>query len=68
MEVKDSLPLMMNGTADTELVAKVLTHLAECPRCAEIARKMQQQSHAGNRPKAIRNGWQEQLLLASDVH
>jgi hypothetical protein len=68
MEVKDSLPLMMSGTADAELVAKIQTHLAECPRCAELARKMQEQSHASRQSKSPRNELPEHVLLASDLN
>lgn len=68
MEVKDSLPLMMSGSADAELVAKIQTHLAECPRCAELAKKMQEQSHAARQSTSPPNERQEQVLLASDVN
>jgi hypothetical protein len=68
MEVKDSLPQMMNGTASPELVAKIRTHLAECPRCAELARKMQEQSHAGRQRTSPRNKLRAQVLLANDVN
>ena len=68
MEVKDSLPQMMSCTANAELVAKIQAHLAECPRCAELARKMQEQSHAGSQSTSPRNETREQVLLASDLN
>lgn len=68
MEVKDSLPLMLSGTANAELVAKIQTHLAVCPRCAELVRKMQEQSHGGRQNTPPRNELQEHLLLASDLN
>ena len=42
VEVRDSLPKMMDGSASEELMMKVQAHLAECPRCAELAKKMKE--------------------------
>ena len=67
-EVKDSLPLMMSGTADAELAAKIQTHLAECPMCTKLARKLQEQSHAGRQNTSPRSTRRDSILLASDVN
>jgi hypothetical protein len=68
MEVKDSLPQMMSGTANAELVAKIQTHLAECPMCAELARNLQEQSHAGGQNTSPRSKRRDPMLLASDLN
>lgn len=50
MEVRDSLPLILSDKANQKLVSKIRLHLSACPRCAELARRIQQESYAASRP------------------
>ncbi len=68
VEVRDSLPQMMDGSASEELMMKVQAHLAECPRCAELAKKMKEREmHAAT--ESMRHDPQassEAVLLVAD--
>ena len=68
-EVRDSLPQMVSGKADERLVAKINAHLAECPRCAEMARKMKEREmHAAARQSVdVSDDQQHAVLLAGDA-
>lgn len=68
-EVRDSLPQMVSGKAEKGLVAKINAHLAECPRCAEMARKMKEQEmHAAAGPSVDDStGQHHAVLLAGNV-
>ncbi|MDA1229296.1 MAG: zf-HC2 domain-containing protein [Planctomycetota bacterium] len=68
-EVRDSLPQMVSGKADESLVARINAHLAECPQCAEMARKMKERemhAAAGHTPE-VSGVQQHSVLLASDI-
>ncbi len=66
-EVRDSLPQMMSGKADESLATRIKAHLAECPRCAEMARRMKEQEMHAVVGRSSRNSDRRQsaVLLAS---
>ncbi len=68
MEVRDSMPQMMDGSASEDLMMKVQAHLAECPQCAEMARKMKQRAmHAATQSAPHKQqSSSESILLAAD--
>ena len=68
MEVRDSLPQMMDGSASEELMMKVQAHLAECPRCAELAKKMKEREMHAAKESMPHNPHvsSEAILLAAD--
>ena len=68
-EVRDSLPQMISGKADESLVARINAHLAECPLCAEMARKMKEREmHAAAEHTSEVSGVQQHsVLLARDI-
>ena len=68
MEVRDSLSQMIDGSASEDLMIKVHAHLAECPQCAELAKKMKEHAmHAATRraPHSFQSS-SESILLAAD--
>ena len=68
-EVRDSLPQMVSGKADESLIAKITAHLAECPHCAELARKMKEgEMHAAaGQSVNVPTGQHHAVLLAGNV-
>ena len=68
-EVRDSLPQMVSGKAEESLVAKINAHLAECPRCAEMARKMKEQDmHAAAGRTSAVSGVQQHSAATCQRH
>lgn len=67
MEVRDSLPKMMDGSASEELMMKVQVHLAECPQCAELAKKMKEREMHAATESTLHNPQvsSEAVLLAA---
>jgi len=68
VEVRDSMPQMMDGSASQELMMKVQAHLDECPRCAELAKKMKEREMHAATESMLHNPQvsPEAVLLAAD--
>ena len=50
-DVQKALPQMMSGNAEESLITRINAHLAKCPQCAEMARRMKEhEMHAAAGP------------------
>lgn len=66
-EVQRVLPEVASGTLEQETLTKVEQHLAECPHCAELARRMKAGSVATNNSTPADLGSEKHLTFHRDL-
>ncbi|MBL8819403.1 MAG: zf-HC2 domain-containing protein [Planctomyces sp.] len=63
-EVRKSLPDMLAGSTPPELTTRIQLHLAECPHCGELVRKMKESVQSAERQRSKSQASRSNTLIS----